>query len=197
MTTSRKPADGITGHTYLEHGRPVVVEVRWATSKPAADEPEMPLLHLTGPAPRNVRIRRYDGTIAVRPFRGLRVPHFVTVTRSDLRTDLPPHKPLDVLVDAAHAVNQVHVTLQTPGPHGCKCSTVLFTVEHPAACANLPAGRTCWYDRAWQLEAAGIHRPGQRHYDHTAEGRYIAAPETSPPTFSPATADQLWFYPHQ
>lgn len=45
------------GRVYLERGRPVVVLVRWA-----------------GHGPRNVAIRREDGTIVVRPFRGLRKP---------------------------------------------------------------------------------------------------------------------------
>ena len=43
------------GRTYLERGRPVTVVVRWA-----------------GKGPRNVLIRREDGQLVVRPFRGLR-----------------------------------------------------------------------------------------------------------------------------
>ena len=43
------------GHTYFERGRPVVVLVRWA-----------------GRGPRNVLVRREDGSKVVRPFRGLR-----------------------------------------------------------------------------------------------------------------------------
>lgn len=46
------------GRTYLEHGRPVVVLVRWGP----------------GGGPRNVLIRREDGSRVVRPFRGLRKP---------------------------------------------------------------------------------------------------------------------------
>ena len=45
----------MVGRTYLERGRPVVVLVRWA-----------------GKGPRNVLIRREDGQLVVRPFRGLR-----------------------------------------------------------------------------------------------------------------------------
>lgn len=45
------------GRTYLERGAPVVVLIRWA-----------------GRGPRNVLIRREDGTLVVRPFRGLRCP---------------------------------------------------------------------------------------------------------------------------
>jgi len=44
------------GKTYLEHGKMVVVLVRWGK----------------GGGPRNVLIRREDGTKVVRPFRGLR-----------------------------------------------------------------------------------------------------------------------------
>lgn len=46
----------IVGKTYLERGRPAVVLVQWGP----------------GGGPRNVRIRREDGTEVVRPFRGLR-----------------------------------------------------------------------------------------------------------------------------
>jgi hypothetical protein len=46
---------GITGRTYLERGRPVVIVTRWA-----------------GKGPRNVAVRREDGSVVVRPFRGLR-----------------------------------------------------------------------------------------------------------------------------
>jgi acetyl esterase len=48
----------LIGRTYLEHGKPVVVLARWGP----------------GGGPRNVLIRRADGTTVVRPFRGLRVP---------------------------------------------------------------------------------------------------------------------------
>ena len=47
------------GRTYLERGRPVVVLVRWAKG---------------ASGPRNVLIRREDGSLVVRPFRGLRLP---------------------------------------------------------------------------------------------------------------------------
>ena len=45
----------IVGRYYLERGQPVVVLVQWA-----------------GRGPRNVLIRRADGSQVVRPFRGLR-----------------------------------------------------------------------------------------------------------------------------
>ena len=46
------------GRTYLERGSPVVVLARW----------------VPGGGPQNVLIRRADGTVTVRPFRGLRRP---------------------------------------------------------------------------------------------------------------------------
>ncbi len=48
----------MTGRIYLERGRPVTVLIRWGH----------------GGGPRNVLIRREDGKLAVRPFRGLRKP---------------------------------------------------------------------------------------------------------------------------
>lgn len=48
------------GRTYLERGEPVVVLARSRWAKDAG--------------PRNVLIRRADGTLVVRPFRGLRRP---------------------------------------------------------------------------------------------------------------------------
>jgi hypothetical protein len=46
----------MTGSVYLEQGRPVTVAVRWGA----------------GGGPRNVMIRRRDGELVIRPFRGLR-----------------------------------------------------------------------------------------------------------------------------
>jgi hypothetical protein len=43
------------GRTYFERGRPVTVVARWS-----------------GAGPRNVLVRREDGALVVRPFRGLR-----------------------------------------------------------------------------------------------------------------------------
>jgi acetyl esterase len=48
----------VIGGSYLERGRPVTVLVRWGP----------------GGGPRNVLIRRHDGELVVRPFRGLRKP---------------------------------------------------------------------------------------------------------------------------
>lgn len=46
------------GAIYLERGKPVEVLVSWGP----------------GGGPRNVAIRRADGSVVVRPFRGLRKP---------------------------------------------------------------------------------------------------------------------------
>lgn len=46
------------GRVYLERGQPVTVLIRWGP----------------GGGPRNVLIRRGDGQLVVRPFRGLRRP---------------------------------------------------------------------------------------------------------------------------
>jgi acetyl esterase len=45
----------VIGRGYLERGKPVVVLARWS-----------------GEGPRNVLVRRHDGSLVVRPFRGLR-----------------------------------------------------------------------------------------------------------------------------
>jgi hypothetical protein len=47
--------DPMVGRVYLERGEPVTVLIRWS-----------------GRGPRNVLIRRADGSEVVRPFRGLR-----------------------------------------------------------------------------------------------------------------------------
>jgi len=50
------PDRGATaGRSYLERGRPVTVVIAWR-----------------GNGPRNVLVQREDGTLVVRPFRGLR-----------------------------------------------------------------------------------------------------------------------------
>ena len=53
----------VVGRTYLERGEPVEVLVQWK-----------------GTGPRNVAIRRADGSVVVRPFRGLRKPPADTTT---------------------------------------------------------------------------------------------------------------------
>jgi hypothetical protein len=52
----------VIGRTYLERGQPVTLLIRWGP----------------GGGPRNVLIRRADGTLIVRPFRGLRRPRETT-----------------------------------------------------------------------------------------------------------------------
>lgn len=59
------------GRIYLERGKPVTVLIRWETRPPAAAAVvwhQPPRRN----APRNVLVERADGTLVVRPFRGLR-----------------------------------------------------------------------------------------------------------------------------
>ena len=65
LLRARHSTEDVVGRTYLERGQPVVVVARW----------------LGQGTPRNVLIRRDDGTLVVRPFRGLRKVH-VTRTKS-------------------------------------------------------------------------------------------------------------------
>jgi acetyl esterase len=65
------------GETYLERGQPVMVLAAWRSAK--LPEPGIVLgdhclitLFVTRTGPRNVLIRREDGSLVVRPFRGLR-----------------------------------------------------------------------------------------------------------------------------
>ena len=64
--------------TYLERGRPVEVLARYRpTSKacPPAPVPSWLIWNVPpGGAPRNVLVRRADGELVVRSFRGLRRP---------------------------------------------------------------------------------------------------------------------------
>lgn len=62
----------VTGRTYYERGKPVTVLIGWNGKIPPKD-PNFPFVNLKGRAgPRNVMIRRADGTMTIRPFRGLR-----------------------------------------------------------------------------------------------------------------------------
>ncbi|GAA2350493.1 hypothetical protein [Streptomyces violaceusniger] len=69
---------GITGRTYLERGSPITV----ITAYNARRAPDItgPWLHFSWPGrrpaagPRNVAIRRADGSTTIRPFRGLTRP---------------------------------------------------------------------------------------------------------------------------
>jgi len=70
----------ITGGTYLERGRPVLVLAQWRDAKPGdtpgqalpGDDPLAPIRSRR--VPRNVLIRHADGSETIRPFRGLRRP---------------------------------------------------------------------------------------------------------------------------
>ncbi|MEU8378304.1 hypothetical protein [Streptosporangium sp. NPDC048865] len=61
------------GRTYLEAGQLVVVEIQPYEKRSDRPTP-LPLVRVGSYAPRNVLIRRQDGTRVVRPFRGLRRP---------------------------------------------------------------------------------------------------------------------------
>ena len=78
----------VVGTTYLEAGEPVLVlaqwrgrgcrersseaiEADWLIRRFGSDDPS-PWARSNPDAPRNVLIRRPDGTLVVRPFRGLR-----------------------------------------------------------------------------------------------------------------------------
>jgi acetyl esterase len=61
------------GQTYLERGQPVAVLIRWDTRRPSGAS----VIWHRPPrrnGPRNVLIERGDGSLVVRPFRGLRRP---------------------------------------------------------------------------------------------------------------------------
>ena len=69
------------GRTYLLKGQPVVVLARWRESAPAwGSAAPLVLVEWSKPprprasGPRNVRIQHADGSLDVRPFRGLRRP---------------------------------------------------------------------------------------------------------------------------
>lgn len=86
----------IVGRTYLERGKPVTIVGQWRGAKENEQIFESKLFDseaAAGPflvfkmggrqvGPRNVLIRREDGTLVVRPFRGLR-------KASDDSTDRP------------------------------------------------------------------------------------------------------------
>jgi hypothetical protein len=65
---------GMVGRVYLERGLPVVVLKRWAGMRPCSPDP-VAWIRVPKGSPRNVLIRRADGSLTVRPFRGLRVTH--------------------------------------------------------------------------------------------------------------------------
>lgn len=60
------------GRTYLLRGERVVVVVTWRQQPKAERMPEVPHLNLRPWTPKNVMVRLPDGSLVVRPFRGLR-----------------------------------------------------------------------------------------------------------------------------
>ena len=62
----------IAGRRYLLHGQHVMVLIQWATPRPDPSARALPLVRTARTAPRNVLIQLPDGTVTVRPFRGLR-----------------------------------------------------------------------------------------------------------------------------
>lgn len=71
LTSPESEFEMITGRRYLLRGQSVTVLIQWATPRPAAGELALPLVRTRSAAPRNVMIRHNDGTLTVRPFRGL------------------------------------------------------------------------------------------------------------------------------
>lgn len=73
--------NGMTGRVYLERGHPVTVIIAYCARR--APDITGGWLHFQRPGrrplagPRNVAIRRTDGSIVVRPFRGLTRAHTV------------------------------------------------------------------------------------------------------------------------
>lgn len=62
----------IVGRHYLLRGQQVTVLVQWATPRRDPADRLLPLVRTGRTAPRNVLIRFPDGTLTVRPLRGLR-----------------------------------------------------------------------------------------------------------------------------
>lgn len=63
-----------TGRTYLLRGQPVTVLIAWSGKRHPEHTAAPPWLHITtrSTAPHNVLICHPDGSITVRPLRGLR-----------------------------------------------------------------------------------------------------------------------------
>jgi hypothetical protein len=61
----------IVGRRYLLRDQEVIVLIQWATPRPNLDSPVLPMVRTARAAPRNVLIRFPDGSMSVRPFRGL------------------------------------------------------------------------------------------------------------------------------
>lgn len=65
----------IAGRRYLLRGQEVTVLIQWATPRSDPAATARPLVCTSRTAPRNVPVRLPDGTVTVRPFRGLRRIH--------------------------------------------------------------------------------------------------------------------------
>lgn len=65
----------IVGRTYLERGAPVEIVAQWSQRGAPLMDARYPISltsRIARGGPRNVLIRRPDGELVVRPFRGLR-----------------------------------------------------------------------------------------------------------------------------
>lgn len=74
LVRPRRRGEVMVGRTYLEKGSPVVVLVAWRQQRKTERVTSLPLVTTKPTSPRNVLIRRADGTVVVRGFRGLRKP---------------------------------------------------------------------------------------------------------------------------
>jgi hypothetical protein len=65
----------VIGRTYLLRGVPVIVRAKWRDPQPG-DPPPIHIRTVGRPSgvPRNVLLELPDGSLTVRPFRGLRKP---------------------------------------------------------------------------------------------------------------------------
>lgn len=81
----------MTGLTYLERGRPVTIVARWARADDMRSAATSLGLRLPPPpwGPRNVVIRREDGSLVCRPFRGLRRAHNVSQSGAIVERERP------------------------------------------------------------------------------------------------------------
>lgn len=72
----------IAGRRYLLRGQEVTVLIQWATPRVDPNARVLPLVRTARTAPRNILIQLPNGTVTVRPLRGLRRihPSFLPVT---------------------------------------------------------------------------------------------------------------------
>lgn len=139
---------GMVGRSYLMRGEPVTVITRWAAPTPC----EGGVTWLRPPkltAPRNVLVERPDGTLTVRPARGLRIPPGPPVrTRGSSRARHP---------DEVYKVTRCLSCHHPGGQHilgaGCRLC---------GSCAGWdPAQATsAWSDRMTMKAKAALALPG-------------------------------------